>query len=634
VTGGVWRRLLMSLAVALGALAAIPIAAQATAITEFPANGGLGAGHLPLGLSAGPDGNLWFTDGNTAHAIGRITPSGAIQEFTTGLSSKGDPTEITQGPDGNMWFTATGHPPNAIGMVTPAGAIKEFPPPGTHPNMAPSEITVGPDGNLWFLDAATPAIGRITPAGLLTEFTTGLPPMAMPETLTAGADGNMWFTDKQAGAIGRVTPDGTIKEFSTNKVGSMPTESTLGADGNVWFSDPGGVPAVGRVTPDGTVTEFMQGLNANADPDPMTLGPDGNVWFIDQNAGDRAVGRITPSGVITEFDKGLSQNNPQDDITVGTDGNIWVEQASQDQIAPGGVARITTAGVITEFTAGLNKNPGQGSDNDVLLSGPDGNLWFSDRGSLAIGKISLQIPPTATTGAATAVTNTTATVSGTVTPIGAPTTVTFQYGTTSALGSTAAAGTLPPSGDSSNAAANLTGLAPGTTIFYRVAASNGFGGTVTGALHSFKTTGHAPATRSTTATVGNQQIQLVTPSLLTCTAKAKTLSVTLRSLTIPHSRAAQLRFASAAFFVDKGVRHARKRTTRHNGHKRTITIVSFTANAVARHLPATPVLRLGGLKSGIHTLRVTVSYNRTVTVHHHRRAVTVTKTVSATFKVC
>jgi streptogramin lyase len=638
--------MLMSLLVALGVLAAVPIAAQATAIAEFPPNGGLGSGHDPLGLGSGADGNLWFTDGGTLHAIGMITPSGAIQEFTQGLTSPATPFDITQGPDGNMWFTATGHAPNnAIGMVTPSGAIKEFGPPATQPNMAPAEITVGPDGNLWFLDVATPAIDKITPAGVITEFTSGLLTGAMPETLTAGADGNMWFTDKAKGAIGRVTPGGTIMEFPTGNAMSMPTESTLGADGNVWFSDPG-VPAVGRVTPDGTITEFTQGLDPNADPDPMTLGPDGNVWFIDQNAAHRAVGRITPSGAITEFDQGLSQNNPQDDITAAADGNIWVEQASKDGVAAGGVARITTAGVITEFTSSLNTNPGQGADGDVLLSGPDGNLWFSDRGSQAIGKISLQIPPTATTGAAGAVTNTTATVSGMINPLGSLTTVTFQYGTTSVLASTAVAGTLPAGGDLSKVTANLTGLTPGTVIFYRVAASNGFGGTVTGAVQSFTTTGAPsppplppppppPPPRLTTATVGNQQIQLVTPSLLICTARAKTLSVALRSVAIAHSRAAKLRFGKAAFFIDKGIRHTRKRRTRlRNGHKHTITVVVFTANAVARHLPSTPVLRLSGLKSRVHTLRVTVSYKKTVTSHRHRRAVTITKTVSAKFKVC
>jgi streptogramin lyase len=647
----VWQGLLKTLLVALGVLAAAPIAAQATAITEFP---GLGAGHDPLGLESGADGNLWFTDGGSTHAIGRITTAGAIQEFTVGLTSLAAPFDITQGPDGNMWFTATGTPPNAIGRVTPSGTIKEFGPPMGDPTMAPAEITVGPDGNLWFLDVATPAIAKITTSGVITEFTSGLVPGAMPETLTVGGDGNLWFTDKAKGEIGRVTPGGTIKEFPTGAMGSMPTETTLGADGNVWFSDPG-VPAVGRVKPDGTITEFKQGLNANADPDPMTLGPDGNVWFIDQHATKRAVGRITPAGVITEFSQGLSQDNAQDDITVGDDGNIWVEQASQDGLAAGGVARITPAGVITEFTSGLNTNPGQGADGDALLTGPDGNLWFSDRGSNAIGRISLQVPPTATTGAPGAVTDTTANVAGMVNPLGSPTTVTFQYGTTSALTSTAAAGTLPASGDPSNVTADLTGLTPGTVIFYRVAASNGFGGTVTGAVQSFTTTGSPPspppppppsppppppppppsAARLITATVGNQQIQLVTPSLLVCTARAKTLKVSLRSVAVAHSRAAKLRFGSAAFFIDKGIRHTHKRTTRlRNGHKHTKIVVVFTANAVARHLPSTPVLRLAGLKSGMHTLRVTVSYKKNVTRHHHRRTVTVTKTVRTKFKVC
>jgi len=162
----------MSLLVALGGMAAIPMAAQATALTEFPPIAGLGMGHDPLGIDVGADGNLWFTDGGTPHAIDRITPSGAIQSFTQGFTSAATPFEITQGPDGNMWFTATGSPPNAIGRITPSGTITEFGPPIGHPNMAPAELTVGPDGNLWFLDPATPAIGKVTTAGVVTEFTT------------------------------------------------------------------------------------------------------------------------------------------------------------------------------------------------------------------------------------------------------------------------------------------------------------------------------------------------------------------------------------------------------------------------------------------------------------------------------
>jgi virginiamycin B lyase len=629
----VGQELLASALIALGVIAVGPMVAQATALHEFA----LKPGSDPLGLTSGPDGNLWFTDGGTTHAIGKVTPDGSITEFTSGLTKAGTPFQITEGRDGNLWFTASGAAPNnAIGRVTPAGGITEFGAPVGHPNMAPAELTPGPDGNLWFIDAAAPvAIGKISPTGTITEFSAGLLSGAMPETLTAGADGNIWFTDKGLGDVGRVTPGGTINEFSTGKLNSAPTESTLGADGNVWFSDPGGVPSVGRVTPGGTVTEFTAGLDPNADPDPMTLGPDGNVWFIDQNAAHRAVGRITPSGKITEFDQHLSQANPQDDITVGLDGNIWVEQASIDPSKPGGVARITTAGAITEFTQGLNM--GQGSDGDGLQTGPDGNLWFNDRGSKAIGKISLQIPPTASTGAASAITNTTATVSGMVNPLGSPTTVTFQYGTTAALGAAATGGTLSARGNPSNVSGNLTGLMPGTTYFYRVAASNGFGATVTGATHTFRTTGRPkpPPSRVTTATVGNQQVQLVTPSVLTCTARAKTLAVQLRSRTIPHSHAAKLRFVSAVFFIDRGIRHKRKRTRRlRNGHRKTVTVIVFVPNAITHHLPAKPALRLAGLRSGRHTLRVTVSYKKTVTRHHHRRTVVVTKTVTVRFNVC
>src|SRR5947209_19861921 len=102
----------------------VPAAARATAITEFP----LLSNSDPRGVTPGPDGNLWFTDGGSGvHAIGNITPSGTITRFTQGLaSSPAPPVEITNGPDGNMWFTATGTTPNAIGKVTPSGAITEF----------------------------------------------------------------------------------------------------------------------------------------------------------------------------------------------------------------------------------------------------------------------------------------------------------------------------------------------------------------------------------------------------------------------------------------------------------------------------------------------------------------------------
>src|SRR5262249_24995658 len=56
----------------------------------------------PIGITAGPDGNLWFTE--SVGKIGRITPAGTITEFPIPTAGSA-PYRITAGPDGNLWFT-------------------------------------------------------------------------------------------------------------------------------------------------------------------------------------------------------------------------------------------------------------------------------------------------------------------------------------------------------------------------------------------------------------------------------------------------------------------------------------------------------------------------------------------------
>ena len=112
-------------------------------------------------------------------------------------------------------------------------------------------IAPGADGNLWFTDpGTTPAIGRITPSGQITEFTTGLNAGSYPVGIAPGVDGNLWFTDERTGAIGRITPSGQITEFSSGlNVGSIPVGIAPGADGNLWFTDAAATRAIGRITP-------------------------------------------------------------------------------------------------------------------------------------------------------------------------------------------------------------------------------------------------------------------------------------------------------------------------------------------------------------------------------------------------
>jgi virginiamycin B lyase len=67
----------------------------------------------------------------------------------------------------------------------------------------------GHDGNLWFTEYDGSKIGRITPAGTITEFPLPIPPpysSSRPQVTTAGPDGNLWFTESAGNKIGRISP--------------------------------------------------------------------------------------------------------------------------------------------------------------------------------------------------------------------------------------------------------------------------------------------------------------------------------------------------------------------------------------------------------------------------------------------
>jgi virginiamycin B lyase len=80
---------------------------------------------------------------------------------------------ITAGPNGNIWFTAES---GLVGHIAPSGtAPVSFQPwPGELP--FPHDIVTGSDGNLWFNETYAQAIGQITPAGVVRDIPIGAPP--------------------------------------------------------------------------------------------------------------------------------------------------------------------------------------------------------------------------------------------------------------------------------------------------------------------------------------------------------------------------------------------------------------------------------------------------------------------------
>lgn len=344
-------------------------------LTEYASNINVGtyqfaSNYGDASIVSGSDGNLWFVNPQNAvnGQIGRITTGGAITSFPLADF----PLGVAAGPDGNLWVTEFIH----VARVTTSGTETEFSLlVGNTQYGASNTITAGPDGKLWFATTNNRAV-NVTTAGVVTVFATSLyPPISFVSSITSGPDGALWLLGNLTNEIGRMNTSGQITNTYALSAGSIPIFAALGSDGNVWFSQGGLSNSVGNISTSG-VSHSYPVTTPYAEPWSLTSGPDGNIWFMEVRVGQ--VAKITPSGVVTEYPD--ADIFAEQGITAGNDGNVWFT-APFTTTGPG-IARITPAGVITLFLLPAGSFPQFiGSDN------LDGNLWFTDSSLNVIGEM-------------------------------------------------------------------------------------------------------------------------------------------------------------------------------------------------------------------------------------------------------
>jgi streptogramin lyase/phosphodiesterase/alkaline phosphatase D-like protein len=503
------------LALAIATIMSLWAAAGASAvtITEFPSASTTGS--MPARIAKAADDNLWFTAASADGAsVNRVTPSGTVTEYT--LIAGTYPSGITAGPDGNMWFVLTNSP--AIVRITPAGAMTSFSTGDVTPN---GGIAFAPDASVWLtgrMPDGAPAVAKMTIDGLdsdVTAFTDGIS-ANLVWFIALGPDGNMWFTE-DSGQIGQIAPDGTVAEFHDNiSSDSYPYDIALGPDGNLWFTELFG-GRIGRITPAGIVTEFENGIEPSSQPTGIAAGPDGKLWFTKRDPA--TIASITTSGTVTGYSAGLSAGSEPVAIAAGPGSTLWFADDVGGKVgrvslldAPLAIASAATA--ITTTSATLNgtvnaqgasttahfeygltadyelgsvggNQPAEGSSStpvSAALSGlsPDTEYRFrlvatnSYGTTLSTGSFTtapLPPKPTVTTSAATAITPTSATLNGTVNARNASTSAHFDYGLSTAYGTSTSTQTV--SGNSATpVTANLPGLAPATTYHFRLVATS------------------------------------------------------------------------------------------------------------------------------------------------------------------
>jgi virginiamycin B lyase len=287
--------------------------------------------HAPLRSALGSDGAVWFT--TNSDTIGRIAPDGSIRYFHDPAMSQ--TYGITAGPDGALWFADYGN--NKIGRITTNGVVTEFSDPAIS---NPLFITAGPDGAVWW--AGSFQIGRMTTDGHVTMTKQDL---GAPRGITAGPDGAIWVTHFGTHQIGRITTGGTMSTFSDATI-TAGMSIVEGSDGALWFANG---KSIGRITTGGTVSSFT---SDDVNPvDALAPAPDGSLWFVQERGfNNKTIGHILMDGTITTYSAtvpGFPGASPQIltffGITAGSDGNMWASGGY-------GLARITLTATVDDVT--------------------------------------------------------------------------------------------------------------------------------------------------------------------------------------------------------------------------------------------------------------------------------------------
>jgi streptogramin lyase len=161
----------------------------------------------PRSLVLGPDGNLWFSGIKgrylSMHSenrgdlyVGRMTPAGEFQVYRPSPGGT-EAIGIAAGPDGRLWFTEFQYLSRLLGTIAINGQLGEVH--FVHQAVPRGPLVLGPDGNFWL--GVNTGLLRVTPWNQETLY-----PLAEPLAVAVGREGAIWTLG--ARATMRVVPGG------------------------------------------------------------------------------------------------------------------------------------------------------------------------------------------------------------------------------------------------------------------------------------------------------------------------------------------------------------------------------------------------------------------------------------------
>jgi streptogramin lyase len=302
----------------------------------------------------------------SVQASALAAPLGMLKQFKVPTANS-QPRAVTNGSDGNRWFTEGTEftsAPARIGRITPAGSITEFD--ANCEFCILTDIVQGP-ADILYVTSNNPILLRFNVAtGTFLESIDIPNSNAVAGDLAVRGD-DIWLTDFNNDSLWRYNV--TAGQFTQFPVLFQPSDVVIDAAGNAWFSAPFD-SSVNRLDPaSGAVESFPvpDGLS----PRQITIATDGQLWFTSRFV-PQGVGRLNPiTGVVTTFS---TPTNPgPEGIAASPDGSIWFTQTTK-----GNIATIDNTGLIAETKTVRNSEP------FGIIVAPGGDPWYT---MLAANKI-------------------------------------------------------------------------------------------------------------------------------------------------------------------------------------------------------------------------------------------------------
>jgi len=362
-------------------------------------SGGLGQ------LAIVPSGDIFVIE-REAGEISRITPSGVIATFASGLSL---PSDLEFGPSGDLFVFEAGS--GEISRITPDGKITIFAsgfartesfmafdlqgdlyvnqgwplyritpngtviPLGHIHDLTPAcfrDMTFDSSGNLYVADGTGSRILRILPNNTFSVLVHGF----MSSGLAVGPSGDIFAIDTAymrgtppSVGILKVSLNGTSTTFAT--VSGMAMDIGFDASGSLYVTifDEGKIL---KINPKGEVSTFVTGLQG---PSSLSFGPSGDLIVFENYTGH--ILKIAPDLEVSTFAKGFKIAEPWSirfgpDLAVDSLGTVYVGIHGENNT----IYKIFPNGTVTTFATGIS-DAGIWDCGDMTVS-PRGDIFATE----------------------------------------------------------------------------------------------------------------------------------------------------------------------------------------------------------------------------------------------------------------